>query len=352
MKANVTEFSRSVLQWFDQHGRKHLPWQKNITPYRVWISEIMLQQTQVTTVIPYFETFMNSFPTVVHLASATSDDVLHHWSGLGYYSRARNLHKAAQLVVETFGGEFPRSIEELTTLPGIGLSTAGAIASISMNIRAPILDGNVKRVLARYRVVEGWPGQSAASKTLWNIAEQYTPMERGADYTQAMMDLGAMVCTRSKPSCLLCPLQDSCMAHKMGEETCFPGSKPKKDKPERAIKMLMVVNQYGEVLLEKRPATGIWGGLWGFPEIQVDDDLPVKAQTTTGLSLYEFEEWDSFRHTFSHYHLDITPVKTFAEETHQVNDGNRWHWFQPDDPTQLGLAAPVTKLLKKIKNSL
>ena len=312
----------------------------------------MLQQTQVATVIPYFEKFMESFPTVTALANATDDDVLHHWSGLGYYSRARNLHKAAKMVVDDFAGQFPHSIAELEQLPGIGRSTAGAIASISMNIRAAILDGNVKRVLARYKAVEGWPGKSAVAKELWRIAEEYTPQTRGADYTQAMMDLGAMVCTRTKPSCPLCPLQHSCIAHNMGEETRFPESKPKKEKPERAVRMLMVINQFGEVLLEKRPPTGIWGGLWGFPEVQIDDDLTTVAQNATGIKLDTFEEWDSFRHTFSHYHLDITPVKTFAHSSHHVADGDRWHWFKIDNPTQLGLAAPVTKLLKKIQQSL
>ena len=312
----------------------------------------MLQQTQVATVIPYFEKFMTSFPTVADLAAASEDDVLHHWSGLGYYSRARNLHKAAKKVVSEFGGEFPESVEELETLSGIGRSTAGAIASISMGIRAPILDGNVKRVLARYKAVEGWPGQSAVAKELWAIAEALTPAERTANYTQAMMDLGAMICTRTKPSCLVCPLQNGCTAHAMGAETRFPASKPKKDKPERSVRMLMVINDYGEVLLEKRPPTGIWGGLWGFPEIQTDDDISETANLKTGLQLGNFEEWDAFRHTFSHYHLDITPIKAFSSQNHAVNDGERWHWFQPDQPSELGLAAPVSKLLKKIKQSL
>ncbi|MGI9277882.1 MAG: A/G-specific adenine glycosylase [Endozoicomonas sp.] len=352
MTQTTLEFNQQVLQWFDRHGRKNLPWQKNISPYRVWISEIMLQQTQVATVIPYFEKFMGRFPTVTQLAAAEQDDVLHLWSGLGYYSRARNLHKAAKMVVDEFDGEFPCSVDKLITLPGIGLSTAGAIASISMGIRAPILDGNVKRVLARYRAVEGWPGQSAVAKELWAIAEQYTPAERTAEYTQAMMDLGAMICTRSKPSCMLCPLQDSCHAHQAGEESRFPGKKPKKDKPERAIRMLMVVNQFGEVLLEKRPPSGIWGGLWGFPEIQHDEDLQDKAIKLTGLEMEGFEEWDAFRHTFSHYHLDITPVKAFAQDSARVADSDRWHWYQPDQPSELGLAAPVTKLLGKIRESL
>ncbi len=345
-------FSQQVLNWFDVHGRKNLPWQKNINPYRVWISEVMLQQTQVATVIPYFENFMARFPAVADLAAADIDDVLHLWSGLGYYSRARNLHKAAKMVMETFAGEFPPSVDELTQLPGIGLSTAGAIASISMGIRAPILDGNVKRVLARYRAISGWPGQSAVAKQLWSIAEELTPDHRTANYTQAMMDLGAMICTRTKPSCLICPLQQDCLAHAAGKETRYPEPKPKKEKPERSVRMLMVINEFGEVLLEKRPPSGIWGGLWGFPEIHMDEDLTEAAEIKTGLSPDEFESWQSFRHTFSHYHLDITPVKTFAMNTSAVADGDRWHWFQPDQPSELGLAAPVSKLLDKIKRSL
>ena len=353
MDANSRAFSQKVLSWFDQHGRKHLPWQQNINPYRVWISEIMLQQTQVATVIPYFERFMASFPDVQTLARAGEDDVLHHWSGLGYYSRARNLHKAAKMVVGQFGGEFPESIEGLTELPGIGRSTAGAIASISMGIRAPVLDGNVKRVLTRYFAVPGWPGQTVTSRKLWEIAGQLTPCERVADYTQVMMDLGAMVCTRTRPACQLCPLQNDCLAHQAGEETRFPESKPKKTKPGRSVRMLMVVNQFGEVLLEKRPPTGIWGGLWGLPEIPPDDELASAAHDKTGLELDKFEQWQSFRHTFSHYHLDITPVKTFARNNlNAVQDGERWHWFQPDQPSELGLAAPVKKLLGKLKDSL
>ena len=353
MTQATDSFAQHVLQWFDQHGRKHLPWQQNITPYRVWISEIMLQQTQVTTVIPYFEKFMSSFPDVYTLAKAHEDEVLHHWSGLGYYSRARNLHKAAKMVVDIFSGEFPQSIKQLTELPGIGQSTAGAIASISMGIRAPILDGNVKRVLARYRAISGWPGQTKVANQLWEIAEKYTPYERVADYTQVMMDLGAMICTRTKPSCSICPLQNDCLAHTAGEETLFPESKPKKHKPERSVRMLMIINQFGEVLLEKRPPTGIWGGLWGLPEIAVDDDLTESSYHKTGFNLDNFEEWQPFRHTFSHYHLDITPIKTFASDSSdQVNDGNRWHWYQPDESIPLGLAAPVTRLLKKLKSSL
>jgi len=225
-------FRERVFDWFDAHGRKSLPWQYDKTPYRVWVSEIMLQQTQVTTVIPYFERFMARFPNVLALAQAPQDDVLHLWTGLGYYARARNLHKAAKVVVDEHDGEFPtHDLKAMTALPGIGRSTAGAIVSISTGQRAAILDGNVKRVLARLHAVDGWPGKSDVLARLWALAECYTPDKRLPDYTQAMMDLGAMICTRGKPSCLLCPFEDVCVAHAQGEERRYPGSKPKRELP-------------------------------------------------------------------------------------------------------------------------
>ncbi len=353
MSQTTGNFSQRVLDWYDQHGRKHLPWQKNITPYRVWISEIMLQQTQVKTVIPYFETFMERFPDVHALASAPVDDVLHLWSGLGYYSRARNLHKAACQVVERFHGKFPQTVEQLSELPGIGRSTAGAIASISMGIRAPILDGNVKRVLARHHAIEGWPGQSAVANKLWEIAENHTPDKRLPQYTQAMMDLGAMICTRTRPTCHLCPLQESCMAHAIGDTASYPGKKPKKTLPERQVHMLMVVNHLGEVLLHKRPPQGIWGGLWSFPELDINETLQLVAEDIVGMSLSGMETWTPFRHTFSHYHLDITPVKAFtAEESQLRQEDNQICWAPIENPGNLGLAAPVTKLMRKLAQSL
>ena len=353
MSQTSGSFSQRVLEWYDQHGRKHLPWQQNITPYRVWISEIMLQQTQVKTVIPYFETFMERFPDVQTLAAAPVDDVLHLWSGLGYYSRARNLHKAACQVVERFNGEFPQSVELLAELPGIGRSTAGAIASISMGIRAPILDGNVKRVLARHHAIDGWPGQSAVASKLWEIAEQHTPKERLPQYTQAMMDLGAMICTRSRPACHLCPLEESCVAHAIGDAASYPGKKPKKTLPERQVRMLMVVNHLGEVLLQKRPSQGIWGGLWSFPEMGINESLDESAEAIAGTALHGIETWTSFRHTFSHYHLDITPVKAFtAEETQALQGDDQRCWAAINNPGTIGLAAPVTKLLRKLAQSL
>ena len=351
------QFSEKLLNWFDEHGRKNLPWQQNKTPYRVWISEIMLQQTQVTTVIPYYQKFMERFPTVFALAAASEDEVLHHWSGLGYYSRARNLHKAAKSVVEDFAGEFPRSVEQLMELSGIGRSTAGAVASISMGIRAPIMDGNVKRVLTRYFAIPGWPGQSAVANQLWELADQLTPNNRTGDYTQVMMDLGATVCKRSRPTCDICPIADNCIAHRTGQEKHFPESKPKKAKPEKSTIMVMMVNQFGEVLLEKRPPSGIWGGLWGFPEIADADHIAEQTQNKTGLTFGDCDFWAPFRHTFSHYHLDITPVLTFIEypdnkNQHVIKDGDRFKWFSLEIPAELGLAAPISKLLGKVRQSL
>ncbi|MGB1141418.1 MAG: A/G-specific adenine glycosylase, partial [Halioglobus sp.] len=261
------EFADRVLAWFDTHGRHDLPWQYDTTAYRVWVSEIMLQQTQVKTVIPYFERFMAAFPDVDALAGAPEDEVLHLWTGLGYYARARNLHRAAKQVAFELGGTFPDSIEGLQALPGVGRSTAGAIASIALAQRASILDGNVKRVLARLHRVAGWPGQSAVHNQLWDIAEHYTPTARCADYTQAMMDLGATLCTRSKPACALCPMANDCEANAAGDQTDYPGKKPKKALPVRATHFLVLRNRDGDIWLEKRPAEGIWGGLWCFPEV-------------------------------------------------------------------------------------
>jgi A/G-specific adenine glycosylase len=247
------QFSTAVLEWFDRHGRHDLPWQQGINPYRVWVSEIMLQQTQVSTVLNYFDRFMAALPTVEALAEAPEDEVLHLWTGLGYYTRARNLQKTAKIVVSQYGGEFPRDVEKLVDLPGIGLSTAGAIASISMGLRAPILDGNVKRVLARFTAQEGYPGEPKVAKQLWANAERFTPHDRVNAYTQAMMDLGATLCTRSKPSCLLCPLEKGCEAHMLGLETRYPIPKPRKAIPQKRTLMPMLANGDGAILALSSP---------------------------------------------------------------------------------------------------
>ena len=344
------QFSQLVLAWYDQFGRKDLPWQQNMTPYRVWVSEIMLQQTQVATVIPYYERFMQQLPTVDALARAEADEVLHLWTGLGYYSRARNLHRTAQIVVNEHGGEFPASVEGLQALPGIGRSTAGAIASLSMGLRASILDGNVKRVLARYHAVEGWPGEKAVHDRLWVIAERYTPQQRFNHYTQAMMDLGATLCTRSKPSCLLCPVQAGCEARRLGQPTAYPHSKPRKTLPVRQCVMPLLVNPQGEVWLQRRPDSGLWGGLWCPPQLDSQTELGALL-SAQGWSAQSPQTLEPLRHTFSHFHLDIQPLLVPVEPASGVAEAGQV-WYNLRQPTRLGLAAPVSKLLKRVEKLL
>lgn len=337
-------FADAVLGWFDQHGRHDLPWQEEKTAYRTWVSEIMLQQTQVSTVIPYYQRFIERFPDVHSLADAEQDEVLHLWTGLGYYARARNLHKTAQIVSREHNGVFPESVEGLEELPGIGRSTAGAVLSISTGKWAPILDGNVKRVLARYGALQEWPGTTGSQKQLWRWAEQLTPQHRVGDYTQAMMDLGATLCTRSKPSCLLCPLEQDCQARASGQENSLPLPRPKKVLPEKQTLMLLIENSEGQILLYQRPPTGLWGGLWSLPEVADLRD----AETTLGLQLDldSAQPLTPLRHTFSHFHLDITPVRV------QLSDGGdqimeaATLWYDCNAPASVGLAAPVKKLLK------
>jgi A/G-specific adenine glycosylase len=346
-------FVERVLTWFDLHGRTHLPWQQDINPYRVWVSEIMLQQTQVTTVIGYFERFMLRFPSVQSLAQADTDEVLHLWTGLGYYARARNLHKCAQQVVDDLQGEFPISVEGLMGLPGIGRSTAGAIASLAMGLNEPILDGNVKRVLARHFAVSGWPGNAAVLKQLWSISEQLTPNKRCADYTQVMMDLGASLCSRSKPACQQCPLQTTCVSYQQGNMLDYPGKKPKRVKPVKAAYLLMIQNARGELLLEQRPPVGIWGGLWSFPEVSGDEPIETACQTQFGY-VVDLESWPAFRHTFSHYHLDITPVliKAQLESAHATAVAeSSARWYGNESIPNVGLAAPVKKLWQQLMSA-
>lgn len=348
---NSQQFSSAVLTWFDRHGRHNLPWQQDINPYRVWVSEIMLQQTQVSTVLNYFDRFMAALPTVRDLAEAPEDEVLHLWTGLGYYTRARNLQKAAKIVVEQHGGEFPRSVAELTELPGIGRSTAGAIASISMGLRAPILDGNVKRVLARFIAQQGYPGEPKVANALWNAAELYTPLTRVNHYTQAMMDLGATVCTRSKPTCLICPLQAGCEAHLLGLETRFPEPKPRKTLPQRQAVMPLLTNEAGEILLYRRPSSGLWGGLWSLPELeQVEQIEDLAAQH--GLHVLNQRALPGLTHTFSHFQLAIAPWQVRVDTRAAPVVEADWLWYNLATPPRLGLAAPVKKLLHRAADEL
>ena len=316
-------FSDNILAWFDQHGRKNLPWQQSKTPYTVWVSEIMLQQTQVKTVIPYYQRFMQSFPDVVALANAQQDEVLHHWTGLGYYARARNLHKAAQHIRDQHQGQFPENLEDVMALPGIGRSTAGAILSLACGQHHSILDGNVKRVLARYYAIDGWSGVKAIENQLWQLADKLTPSKRTGDYTQAMMDMGATLCTRSKPKCDSCPVQANCLAYAQGRQTELPGKKPKKTLPVRTTIMLLPMWQ-SQVLIYKRPPAGLWGGLWGFYQVDAVEQIDTIAQRL-GLENFQVQDLAGFRHTFSHFHLDIQPklLQLPAPPALQVNEGQQ-----------------------------
>ncbi len=345
-----TDFAQRLLAWHAVHGRKDLPWQRNTTPYRVWVSEIMLQQTQVATVIPYYQRFMDSFPSLSALAAAELDEVLHHWSGLGYYARGRNLHKTAQLVMTEHEGAFPQRMEEVIALPGVGRSTAGAILSIACGQRQPILDGNVKRVLARHYAVQGWPGKTSVAEQMWRYADKLTPDENVATYTQAIMDLGASLCSRSKPNCGECPVNEDCMAYAQGTPKAYPHSKPKKVTPVRTVRMWLLENAEGDVLLERRPPTGIWGGLWGLPEQSVEE------QSEDWLNSHQWQpslqrELPVMRHTFSHFHLDIQPVHVKVTQNNAaVMEAQRWLWYKPAS-SKGGLAAPVAKLLKLIQSA-
>ena len=345
---NAFSFSAAVLKWFDHSGRKHLPWQKNVTPYRVWLSEIMLQQTQVSTVIPYFEKFTTRFPDISSLASSPIDDVLSLWTGLGYYSRARNLHRTAKIISDEYYEQFPDNIDELIKLPGIGRSTAAAIISIAYNKKAAILDGNVKRVLARYHAVDGWPGDNAVAKILWQHAEEHTPAKRAGDYTQAMMDIGATVCTRTKPRCDTCPLHVQCTAYRQDSVALYPGRRDKKILPVKAVQMLMIRNPSGEVLLQQRPPTGLWGGLWCLPEIELSDNIATSCKTLCRQTSFKQEIWPSWRHSFSHYHLDITPVLVKLDNMPSAVAESGGRWVDPMQSHTLGMPAPLVRLLSQL----
>lgn len=345
-----SSFSDRVLEWFDSHGRTDFPWQRNKDAYRIWISEIMLQQTQVQTVIPYYERFMNSFPTVKALAAAEMDDVLHHWSGLGYYARARNLHRAASLIAADHGGAFPANIDEVMALPGIGRSTAGAILSLALDQRHPILDGNVKRVLTRHDAIGGWPGKTVVARQLWELAERRTPDTRVGDYTQAIMDFGATLCVRGNPACECCPVNDDCKAYAADSVAEYPGRKPKKDKPLRQTTML-IASDKERVFLARRPEAGIWGGLWSLPELD-DRSIDEWCSEELGGAAAVTECWQTLRHSFSHYDLDIQPILVRIDSRlSKVSDGSDTTWFRLGDAPPGGIAAPVQSLIDKLKKS-
>jgi len=337
-------FRKRVLQWFDAHGRHDLPWQKQLTPYRVWLSEIMLQQTQVNTVIPYYRAFLKRFPTVKALAEAPADEVMHLWTGLGYYSRARNLHRCAQIICREHKGTFPDTIDALAALPGIGRSTAGAIVSIAFGQRAAILDGNVKRVLSRYHAVDGLPNDSHTQNTLWEIAERYTPAERCGDYSQAMMDLGATVCTRSKPDCAHCPLSKSCAGLATGSPTDWPQRKARKSVPHKHWQLLVLQHPDGSILLEQRPSPGIWGGLWCLP-VSETADARALAQPWLGRQRPKPQVLPAIPHVFSHFRVTLEPLLIPLTQAAELTATTQL-WY--NGKQRIGLPAPVKPLLESI----
>ena len=349
---DITLFQQQIVQWYKKFGRKQLPWQQQVTPYKVWISEIMLQQTQVATVIPYFDRFMQRFPTIKALACASLDDVLHHWSGLGYYSRARNLHASAKIIAEQYSGEIPQEFQHLIALPGIGRSTAGAILALGYKKRAAILDGNVKRVLSRYHGIADWIDSSRAQHKLWELAEQYTPEKKFiAPYTQAMMDLGALICTRATPQCDNCPLNTECAANKSGQQSLYPQKKPKKSAPRRETFFVILEHEQG-ILLEKRPPVGIWGGLWCFPECSTSRDVKIWCKKNYGLKILSYQLLPVVHHTFSHFQLAITPIYAIVAIASRYSmEPSQTIWYNPEQAPTIGLAAPTQKLLRVIQES-
>lgn len=347
---NEAVFSRCLLVWFDRHGRKDLPWQRNRTAYRVWLSEVMLQQTQVKTVIPYFLKFTERFPDVAALAGAADDDVMSRWAGLGYYARARNLLRCARTVMTDFAGRFPHSVEQLQSLPGIGRSTAGAIVAQAYGKRGVILDGNVKRILTRTAAISGWPGKASVQRELWALADRLTPDERIADYTQAIMDLGATVCRRSKPLCTVCPLSKYCQAYLQDNVGEFPASKPGKKLPVRYTNMLICQYQ-GEILLVKRPPAGIWGGLWSLPELEDELDrvrLQCMLDRQLGLKMTGYSKGIQFIHTFSHFRLKVQPWYVSVQPVPSRIGETGGRFYAREVLPEVGMPRPVETLLRCI----
>ncbi|AMN47972.1 A/G-specific adenine glycosylase [Steroidobacter denitrificans] len=343
----IVFIGKHLLRWFEIAGRKHLPWQHRPSAYRVWISEVMLQQTQVATVIPYYERFMARFPDVQSLAAAEIDEVLHLWTGLGYYARARNLHRAAQRIVAEHRGRFPETLQAVQSLPGIGRSTAGAILALSASKRHAILDGNVKRVLCRYFGIEGFPGESDIERHLWRLAEACTPVRGVARYTQAIMDLGATVCVRTRPDCAACPLHLLCVARIEARQSVLPTPRPKKPRPRRRAYALILQRRDGAVLLERRPPSGLWGGLWTFPQF---DTRRAAAQWAANAgpvtnNVLHLRALAPYAHAFTHFDLSLRPLLIRVGERPGVADLDRYRWYHAHRPAKIGLAKPVIDLL-------
>jgi A/G-specific adenine glycosylase len=339
MQMHPDSLAHDVLTWQLVHGRHDLPWQGTRDPYRIWLSEIMLQQTQVAAVIGYYQRFLERFPDVRALALAQQDEVMALWSGLGYYTRARNLHACAKEVLARFNGQFPNNPQELASLPGIGRSTAAAVAAFAFDHASPILDGNVKRVFCRVFAIAGVPSLPSTEKVLWAVAERETPARQIVAYTQGVMDLGATVCTRSRPRCDICPLQARCQAYAHGLQAQLPTRKPKKILPERRLSWL-VLRRGDAVLLSKRGPGAVWEGLWAFPEYAANETLPISAVALTPIA-----------HQFSHYRIVATPflvkepdpADLFAREA--LRTGGEWNWLARDEWEKAALPAPIKKFL-------
>lgn len=346
----MSDFALRIIAWQKQHGRHDLPWQNTNSPYAIWVSEIMLQQTQVSAVIGYYQRFMARFPTIQSLAAADQDEVLQHWSGLGYYSRARNLHHAAQTIVDTFNGEFPQDFEAMQSLSGIGRSTAAAIAAFAFHQVQTILDGNVKRVLARHFAIEGWPGTPKIEKEMWRLAESLLPQREMVAYTQGLMDLGATLCTRSKPSCNTCPLNTTCLAYAQQRVHALPTRKPKKTSPQKYTTML-ILRRGNDVLLQKRPSKGIWGGLWSLPEIDMQTIATEAVFTMFGLQVEPQEPMPVLQHAFTHYKLDILPqpLDVISKQTHALTPNTLW--LPIEEAVSAAIPTPVRKILISLRNA-
>jgi A/G-specific adenine glycosylase len=338
-------FSYRLIAWQRRHGRHDLPWQASRDPYRIWLSEIMLQQTQVATVIPYYLRFIARFPTLAELAAASVDDVMVLWSGLGYYSRARNLHQAAVAIATR--GEFPHTPGELEALPGVGRSTAAAIAALAFGQAHAILDGNVKRVLARHGGIVGWPGDKGVESRLWQLATALLPQSDIEAYTQGMMDLGATICTRSRPQCTACPLATDCIALLRGQVYTLPTPRPKKVLPQKKIQMLLLLSK-GEILLEKRPGSGIWGGLWSLPEIADDSDPASHCERQLGYAVAHVASLPALKHSFTHFHLHISAsIVHISNRPHTLESAGRI-WLSAHDALAAALPVPIRKLIKQL----
>jgi len=340
----AASFASRLIVWQRRHGRRDLPWQATRDPYGIWISEIMLQQTQVATVIPYYERFLASFPDVATLAAAPIDRVLEHWSGLGYYRRAHLAHRAARVIVAEHGGAFPREVEKIAALPGIGRSTAAAIAAFAFGTCEAILDGNVKRVLARYAGIEGFPGDARVESTLWRRAESLLPARDIETYTQALMDLGATLCLRQRPLCDLCPVADDCVARKDNRIDSLPAPRPKKTLPRRAVSVLLL-ERHGEVLLERRPATGIWAGLWSLPELALDADIVAHCQARFAAAVSCAPSLPAIEHGFTHFRLTLHPRPCAVQIWPRRAEEPGLLWLPLAEIGGAALPAPIKKLL-------